>query len=251
MAKRNRGERKPCAYCDSAEGREGEHVFPRSWYPDTTPPTVQRLTVPACRDCNERWEQVERKLADEILLVVSPNRPEIAGVQERLTRAWKATAEQKPDERRHRIGRASKVLKTMLWAPPVPGRALATLRTAGGLLVRASPARRIENHLLRDIAEKFIKGLHYDETGGEVLRALKVDAAFIASDERLALLGKDIADALRIVLEQNPIHDLGPGFWYRRHREGARSVWAFRIWGQVNVVALANTGEDVPEPVSD
>src|SRR4051812_38706332 len=48
-----------CAYCGSAPAVDDEHVFPRSWYPDTTPSTVKRVTVPACRSCNVRFKAIE------------------------------------------------------------------------------------------------------------------------------------------------------------------------------------------------
>jgi hypothetical protein len=239
MAKRGRPG-KTCAYCGSADGHEGEHVFPASWYPDTTPADVQRLTVPSCTPCNKRWERVERELATDLLLVVSPNVPEVAGVHERLSRAWQPTSDQRVEERRHRIGRAIKIFNSMVWAQPVPGGPQTTVRTRAGLIVRASPARRIENRPLRDIAEKFIRGLHFSETG-QVLGSLGVTAILVERDEKIMRLGEENFAAIVSALEQNPINTLGPGFWYRRYRGDPVSAWAFRIWGQVNILAFANT----------
>ena len=77
-----------CVYCGAAEGREDEHVFPRGWYPDTTPAAVQRLTVPACRPCNERFKKVEESVGHDLIMAMDLDRPEAAGVYERISRAW-------------------------------------------------------------------------------------------------------------------------------------------------------------------
>jgi len=59
----------------STKATEADHVFPRPWYPDSTPQSVQRWTAPSCQYCNRKFGQLEKGLVD------SPNwmhRPEIA-----------------------------------------------------------------------------------------------------------------------------------------------------------------------------
>jgi hypothetical protein len=185
-----------------------------------------------------------------LLLIVSPKLPEVAGVHERLSRAWQPTADQTPEERRHRIGRALKIFSSMVWAHPFPGGPQTTVRTRAGLIVRASPARRIENRPVREIAEKFIRGLHFGETG-RVLDTLRVQAILVDRDEKLMRLGEENVAAIISALEQNPINSLGPGFWYRRYRGTPVSAWAFRIWGQVNILAFADTADEGPNSGSD
>ncbi len=225
-----------CVYCGATAKCEAEHVFPRSWYPSTTPSHVQRLTVPSCGPCNDRWQGIETEFARDLLFGIRPNEPEVAGVHQRLTKAWQAATGKTTRERRIRAGNALKMYRTMQWVAPVPGHPRATLRTPGGLYVRASPARRIEPQLRKALAEKFVRGLHYHETG-EILSGVRVHRTFLVLDERLE--DSDLAEVWT-ALQQLPINDsLGPGFWYRRHIQGERSFWAFRIWGQITMVAVA------------
>jgi hypothetical protein len=215
---------------------EAEHVFPASWYPDTTPPTVQRLTVPSCPACNDRWERIERELGHELLMVLSPNHPEIAGVHARLSRAWQVGAAKNARDARHRAGKALKILRSMVWVEPVRGQPQATLRTPAGLYVRRSPARKIQKPLMRAVCEKLIRGLHYAETG-EVLRELEVQT-MVATSERIA--ARELAEVWSF-LQTLPINQrLGPGLWYRHHDEPKMAVWAFFLWGQVTIVAFAS-----------
>ncbi len=121
----------------------------------------------------------------------------------------------------------------MKWVSPVPGRTQVVIRTPGGLLVKATPARLVDAPLRRLIAEKFIRGLHYAEAG-EPLGDVDVQAKMAINEA----LPADF-DVVLNFLAQLPINtSLGPGLWYRRHHEPNISAWAFRIWGQVMILAF-------------
>lgn len=49
-----------CIYCQNDEGSTRDHVFPASWYPDTTPHEIQRRTLPCCPACNRRLNDAGR-----------------------------------------------------------------------------------------------------------------------------------------------------------------------------------------------
>jgi hypothetical protein len=226
-----------CTYCRAAPGAEGDHVFPAAWYPTTTPPEVQRLKVPSCRACNQRWHQVEDKLAADLVMVVDPTLPEMAGVAERYLRGLRPDVARDVSDARHRAAKALKSLHTMKWVPGVPGKPLVPMRLLSGLLVRLSPARELNNVLLREFSEKLIRGLTYKETG-ELLGPVRVDAV-LWNEERETQMPE-----ASLVLQSDPIDSsLGPGFWYRRHVEPKISAWAFRIWGQITIVAFCRPAD--------
>jgi hypothetical protein len=44
-----------CVHCfKDVEGRNSDHVFPASWYPDSTPPDLEKRQIPSCIPCNVR-----------------------------------------------------------------------------------------------------------------------------------------------------------------------------------------------------
>jgi len=93
-------------------------------------------------------------------------------------------------------------------------------------------------NLIRLLALKFIRGLHHAETG-EVLGPLTVGACIVHSG-----LPQDDVAKLMDQFETLPIDKrLGPGLWYRRHRAGAESLWAFRLWGHITMLAFAKPQE--------
>ena len=65
-----------CVYCLKLfEELTSDHVFPKSWYPETTPENLEKWQMPACVECNQEkftmnyWEY-KRYLNEEYVLYV-------------------------------------------------------------------------------------------------------------------------------------------------------------------------------------
>jgi hypothetical protein len=70
-----------CVHCRKAiKKKTKDHVFPRSWYPKTTPANVQRWTVPSCADCNGKFGELEKELFIKAAMCVGPVKAEAAGL---------------------------------------------------------------------------------------------------------------------------------------------------------------------------
>lgn len=65
----------PCAYCGKLVAKpDNEHVFPRCLYPPSKGKSkVQRLTIPACRECNSSWADGEAHFRNMLTLAGEPN----------------------------------------------------------------------------------------------------------------------------------------------------------------------------------
>ena len=51
-----------CIHCrETLVETTRDHVFPSSWYPETTPDEVQRWTAPSCERCNGHYGRMEVK----------------------------------------------------------------------------------------------------------------------------------------------------------------------------------------------
>ena len=64
-----------------------DHVFPRSWYPETTPGEIQRWTVPCCATCNNKLGRMEREVFTRLALCVDPRKAEVAGLSAKAMRS--------------------------------------------------------------------------------------------------------------------------------------------------------------------
>ena len=69
--------KKLCAYCGKTLHRgdkDNEHVFLGGLYPQSKDRSkVQRLTIPACRDCNSSWADDEAHFRNILMLAGEPN----------------------------------------------------------------------------------------------------------------------------------------------------------------------------------
>jgi hypothetical protein len=228
-----------CAYCGEREGREGEHVFPRSWYPESTLTTVQYLKVPGCHECNQRWMQIEDEFRTEFLMVISPLPSEAKGLHDKFTRSINPSFADAEREKRSRTAKAMRILKSMKWVSPVPGGPQATVRTESGLIIRASPVRSIEKRVLNGMGEKLIRGLHYAKRA-KVLPPLTVHSILIRAAQGE---DPDLIPILQYLWTIPPVTTLAPGLEYRQHDQPGLMVWDFLVWGQVRFISFAKPAD--------
>jgi len=79
-----------CIYClKSYDDLTSDHVFPRSWYSDTTPPDMEKWQAPACKECNAEMGKIENRLLIQIGLCVPPFERASLGIAQKATRSLK------------------------------------------------------------------------------------------------------------------------------------------------------------------
>ena len=88
MAKRPKGDGR-CIHCRTPlTNPTKDHVFPSSWYPDSTPANVQRWTAPSCKPCNKKFGVMEEDLLIRLSLCVDPRKQAALGVSKNALRAF-------------------------------------------------------------------------------------------------------------------------------------------------------------------
>lgn len=65
-----------------------DHVFPDSWYPESTPANVQRWTVPSCEACNGKFGAMEEEIFVRLELCIDPRRAAAAGISSKALRSF-------------------------------------------------------------------------------------------------------------------------------------------------------------------
>ena len=93
-----------CVHCLRITGvTEDDHVFPDSWYPDSTPTTVQRWTAPSCPRCNREHGRLENDLFIRLSMCVDSKKMAAAGLAAKAMRAMGFDTEGLSEsEQRHR-----------------------------------------------------------------------------------------------------------------------------------------------------
>jgi len=217
-----------CIHClGSCEVPEADHVFPDSWYPDSTPPTVQRWTAPSCPRCNRELGRLERDLLVRMALCLDPHEPASLGLAARVLRSFGLDAEglsageqAKRDQLRLRI-RMEIVPKSEAGSGRIPG-----LGPPSDDDVESIP---IPWAGLAIVGEKIARGCEYKYRNRR--RFVMPPYAVGVSIRQSGALQEPFASAGRII-------DFGPGCQVRRifFTEDPNTVWYFiTIWNALHL----------------
>jgi hypothetical protein len=233
-----------CIYCGAAEGVQAEHVFPSSWYPDSTPLTCQRLTVPSCPTCNARFKGAEERFIAPVMMSLV-DCDDSRGVYDRLSRSWKPDHGKSERDQAHRGAKLLSTLSRVQFKNP-PGASTAPvltfLATARDDLVAAAPASPLQHADIDIIGEKFVRGLFFADT-----RRTLAPSKFIArvvNDDLFAVGGpqtKPLVDALRSLPSSD---SFAPGLRYRVMASPTGDQhWFFLLWGQLELLTIVVPNE--------
>jgi hypothetical protein len=151
-----------CVYC-RADFPEitNDHVIASSWHPPSTPSTVQRITVPSCNCCNNRYSASERYALLRLAACVNPQIPASQGVWERACRAMNVEAAKSPVDRAHRqaaweaFNRDTEEIDNLPAEGVLPS-FLSNYHDAGSRIVVHIQALK-----LNDLIKKWCLGIHY------------------------------------------------------------------------------------------
>src|SRR4051795_1660521 len=102
-----------CVHClkDDAE-LTSDHMFPKSWYPDTTPENLEKWQFPCCRRCNQRYSKIEDDLLNRFALVLDAKHPASQGLVDAALRAIEPNAGRDEKDTASRAARRRKILAT-------------------------------------------------------------------------------------------------------------------------------------------
>jgi len=151
-----------CVHCgQNLERKTKDHVFPKSWYPDNTPSTVQRWTVPSCPECNGKSGELEKELFIRLALCVGPVKAEAAGLSRKAVGSLGVGVPGiAPEERKHREALKSKILAEV--QPYMSGtECFPGLGPHPGFPEHEQVQVPIPEKLMREVAKKIVRGCEY------------------------------------------------------------------------------------------
>ena len=119
MAKRfNRGR---CVHClEYSAELTSDHVFPKSWYPRSTPANLERWQAPSCVKCNQEHGKNESELLIRLGLGVSQQEFASLGVSNKALRALDPSAARDSIDRQRRIFKRKQIIGEMRLAGQIP-----------------------------------------------------------------------------------------------------------------------------------
>jgi hypothetical protein len=175
MAKRPKLGKCVHCLCDPVE-RNWDHVFPRSWYPDTSPGNLYKWQIPSCIPCNRELGAIEEDFLRRVGLCLDPNDPASRSIVENALRSMRPEAAKNERDRNIRAGLRKRVLSEVLEGDAIPNTGIFP-----GLGERWKRPREEQAAVLVPaeffprLTEKIVRGIFYVKDGKFIEPPYKVD----------------------------------------------------------------------------
>jgi hypothetical protein len=236
MTKSNLGPGR-CVHClKEVEERNSDHVFPKSWYPDSTPADIEKWQIPSCIPCNSEYGKLEQDFLIKIGLCLDPYDPASASIVERALRSVKPTAARSPRDARHRLGRGQRILAEALHGEQIPDHGIFPgLGDRWADIPGERSAILIPKRSFERITEKIVRGIYYIEDG--VYIAPPFSISFFALPDGGVPEWNDPLD------RWGKIYAREPGVLVRRalaHEDRMSSLFEVTFWTQFKTYATVS-----------
>jgi hypothetical protein len=217
-------------------------VFPLAWYPESTPQNLEKWKIPSCKPCNDEYGRLEEDFGQILSLCVDPDRLESQGIYKRMRRAFDARYAKNPKDRRIRMARRDKLLKSLIQGDDIPEEGIYP-----GLGERWN--RNREDQVALTIPKRY-----FDRLGAKVVRGVTYieDGIFIEDDyeiEPYALPMEGARMFEEAVGRYGQSLSRGPGIVVRRavtDEDGVSSIYKITIWGEVIIYVSVLPHEAFP-----
>lgn len=237
MAKKNKAGPGPCIHCLAhCKERTWDHVFPVSWYPDTTPDNLERWKFPSCEPCNAAYGLLEQDLLLRAGLSLDPTTIEASGITALALRAMDPAHAKNDVDQRAREARRRQILGETFLVGPEHARAILPGfgPHPGPPIGIGVPAKSLER-----LVEKVARGLTY-------LRAQRL----ITPQYRITMFvdPRQGAGFEQALAQWGQRYERGPGLIVKHaiaHDDNSASIFSVTLWG-----ALQLWGTVQPVPVN-
>jgi hypothetical protein len=211
-----------------------DHVFPRAWYPDSTPANLAKWKFPSCFDCNQAFGRLEENLLWIFGMCIDPADAKSAGISEKVIRSMDPRRAPNKREANARIAR-HRALRTRMKRLD-PNSAKSTLPGFG-------PRSELPDQLgfeinaddLARLGTKIIRGLTYVRL--KLFIGPQYEFTVYPVEEQAARPVMEFLDRLGILLDQ------GPGlsvYWASASDDPISGVFKIEIWGRLRLYATVD-----------
>jgi hypothetical protein len=238
MSKRKAPKPGKCVHClRNPVELNWDHVFPLSWYPDTTALNLEKWKVPSCYECNRQLGAIEQEFFVRIALCLNPNDPASRSIVQTALRSMRPEFAKNSSDRRKRISLAKRVGSEILEGNNIPdvgiypalGERWGRAKGSGlGLVISADSFAKI--------TEKIVRGITYLEGAQFIDSPLHVK--FYALNEEGTKLVQGLVNAHGYELAREP------GIVVRRvvaPEDGVSAIYEIEFWKQFKTHAAVTS----------
>jgi hypothetical protein len=165
MAKKKFGPGK-CMHClKDVQERNSDHVFPESWYPDSTPPNLEKWQIPSCIPCNSDYGKLGQDFFVRVGLCLDPMDPASASIVQKALRSLKPAAARNPRDASHRLGRGRRILAEAFQGDQIPDHGVFPGLGNRWDMPDERTAILVPKESFERITEKIVRGIYYIDDG--------------------------------------------------------------------------------------
>lgn len=231
-----------CVHClQHSPDLTSDHVFPASWYPDSTPQNIEKWQMPACRKCNAEYGKLERDLLLRFGLCLGPSEFAALGVSDRALRALNPALAKSERDRRHREATRKKILSQLLMGAAIPQHAVlpwfegdrgASREQQVGIVVP-------EEALLR-LSEKLVRGMFYIRSKEYIEETHLISTHFMHDED--AGWFAELVGRFGVEEHRGPGVRIGLAVAADDPRVGMAKI---ELWGRVRIYAVIQKRESI------
>ena len=231
-----------CVYClRFSEELTSDHVFPKSWYPDTTPLNLEKWQVPACQKCNKEYGKLEGELLLRLGLCLDPKAPKSLGVPDKVSRSINPNLGKTEADRVHRRNRKKKVLREVqrIGVKDVPKESIfPNFNAAPDMAYEEQLPILLSESTLKKFGEKLVRGITYIINNRYIERDHKIEIFFVHD--------KNACEITSLIKFLGKEYHCGPGVCIGAAfgiDEPLDGLFAINIWGKLRVYAAVQPRE--------
>jgi hypothetical protein len=223
-----------CVHClKEVPERNWDHVFPKSWYPDTTAAEMEKWQIPSCIACNDRYGKLERDLIGRLGLALDSNNPASAGLAEKALRAINPEAAKNEGDAAARDARAKRILRETYKGEELKGKdVMPGLGERWDRPVEEQLGIRIPPESLPAMTEKIVRGITFREDNALIGPDRKIEF-FLVKDE-------DVKDVKKMLDRAGKEFRREPGLVVRRARSAGGDLFEITFWDQFKTYATVS-----------
>ena len=225
-----------CVHClRDVEERNFDHVFPKAWYPDSTPPDLEKWQIPSCLRCNTEYGKLEQDFLLKVGMCLDPFAPASASIVRKMARSLNPAFGRNPRDAQHRLGKARNILSQTRQGDQIPSHGFFPGLGDRWAMSDERVAVPIPKLSFKRVTEKIVRGVFYIEDKKFIEPPYKID--FYAVEDRDATLVERMLDQFGSEYAREP------GIVVRRaiaHEDGVSAVFAITSWQQFKTYAVVS-----------
>lgn len=220
--------------------RTWDHLFPRSWYPTTTPLDLAKWQVPACASCNREYGKLENDLLLRFGMCLDPEKAGASGIPEKALRAMNPLFAKNPKDALARQRTRAKFVADMKPASSVPRESFYPSSHNRLPMGESAATVVLPRRSLQRLTEKFCRGIFYLE-----------DEAFIESPYEIvhyAVRDQAAQPVVNLLIAHGKIYAREPGLTIHRAiaiDNPKEALFSIELWGQIKIYASVSAPDAV------